>query len=95
MEELSNLFLVSIPVIAVMMEALRKWVDENDKLKPYWFYIAVALSLGGSAIFSFITGWVWQDYLLQAAVIYGGQHVTQQAWFKKVWPIIKEILKKK
>jgi uncharacterized membrane protein YjjP (DUF1212 family) len=92
MEELNNLFLVSIPAIALIMEALRSWVDKLDKLKPYWFWIAVGLSAGLSAVFSYLSGWDWTQFFLQAAIIYGGEHVLQQAWFKKFWPVIKAII---
>jgi hypothetical protein len=53
---LSGVFVAFIPVVATAMEALRSWIDKKKKLKPYWFYIAIALSLAGSAVFSFLTG---------------------------------------
>lgn len=93
MEEygLSALFITAVPVIAILMEALRSWLDAEDKLKPYRMYIAIAASLLVSALFVFVAGWDLASFALRAAVIYSGQHVFQQAWFKKIWPVAKKI----
>ncbi len=95
MDQVSPLFTLCIPIIAVIMETLRVWIDKQNKLKPFWLYIAIGLSAIGSTIFMFIEGWNLQLFFIQGAVIYGGQQGLQQLWFKRIWPVIKGLSKKK
>ena len=82
--------------IAIVMQTLKAWVDKNNKLKPYWFYIALVLSIVMSVATSLIMGnfaWTWpawQIILAQFLMIFGGEYVTHTAIFKKVWPIVKK-----
>jgi len=99
-------FLALIPVTAIgmvlaistLMHGLKKWWDSQDKLKPYWIYFAVAFSLVGGSIISAITGFDFANpnnymaWVAQVMFIYGGQHLFEQAWFKRWWPTIKSLV---
>lgn len=82
--------------ISTFMHGLKNWWDKQDKLNPYWWYFAVLFSLIGATIVSIINGFDWAapsayiTWIAQVLVIYGGEHVVEQAWFKKWWPIIKQ-----
>ena len=96
-------FLALIPATAIgmvlaistLMHGMKKWWDSQDKLKPYWLVFAVGFSLIGASIISAITGFDWASqgsylaWTAQVLLIYGGQHLFEQAWFKKYWPAIK------
>jgi len=99
-------FLALIPVttvgmvlaISTLMHGMKKWWDSQDKLKPYWLVFAVGFSLIGGTIVSAVTGFDWANqasyftWTAQVLLIYGGQHLFEQAWFKKWWPTIKKVL---
>ena len=84
--------------ISTLMHGMKKWWDSQDKLKPYWLVFAIAFSLIGGTIISAITGFDWANQAsyfawgAQVLLIYGGQHLFEQAWFKKWWPTIKKVL---
>lgn len=84
--------------IATVMHGMKKWWDEQDKLKPYWLYFAVGFSFIAATIISAINGFDWSStssymaWTAQVLLIYGGQHLFEQAWFKKWWPTIKELI---
>ena len=85
-------------VITIVMKALKDWVDKQDKLKPYWFYIALALSVVGAVGTSLVTGhfaWTlgaWQIILAQFIMIFGGEYITHTVIFKKIWPWVLKAL---
>jgi len=97
-------FLALIPAAAIgmvltistLMHGMKDWWDKQDKLKPFWIYFAVVFSLAGGTIISAINGFDWTvqgDYMAwvaQVLLIYGGQHLFEQAWFKRWWPTIKQ-----
>ena len=99
-------FLALIPATAIgmvlaistLMHGMKKWWDSQDKLKPYWLVFAVAFSLIGGTIISAINGFDWSvqgsymAWTAQVLLIYGGQHLFEQAWFKRWWPTIKQIV---
>ena len=99
-------FLALIPITAIgmvlaistLMHGMKKWWDSQDKLKPYWIVFAVAFSLVGGTIISAITGFDWASqgsylaWTAQVLLIYGGQHLFEQAWFKRWWPTIKSLV---
>ena len=82
--------------ISTIMHGMKKWWDSQDKLKPYWLIFAVGFSIIASSIISAITGFDWSSqgsyvtWTAQILLIYGGQHLFEQAWFKKWWPTIKQ-----
>lgn len=84
--------------ISTFMHGLKAWWDSQDKLKKYWTVFAVVFSFLGSTIISMITGFDWtatgsyMAWVAQVLTIYGGQHLFEQAWFKKWWPTIKEVI---
>ena len=84
--------------ISTLMHGLKKWWDKQDKLKPFWIYFAVVFSLAGGTIISAINGFDWSTegsyfaWVAQVLLIYGGQHLFEQAWFKRWWPTIKQIV---
>ena len=87
----------AMAVITIVMKTLKDWVDKNDKLKPYWFYIALGLSIVASVVTSLVMGnfawtWVaWQIILAQFLMIFGGEYVAHTAIFKKVWPWVQKL----
>jgi len=84
--------------ISTIMHGMKKWWDSQDKLKPYWSIFAVGFSIIAASIISAITGFDWSSqgsyvaWTAQILLIYGGQHLFEQAWFKKWWPTIKQVL---
>ena len=84
--------------ISTLMHGLKKWWDSQDKLKPFWIYFAVVFSLAGGTIISAINGFDWtvqgsyMAWTAQVLLIYGGQHLFEQAWFKRWWPTIKQVV---
>ena len=82
--------------ISTIMHGMKKWWDSQDKLKPYWLIFAVGFSIIARSIISAKTGFDWSSqgsyvtWTAQILLIYGGQHLFEQAWFKKWWPTIKQ-----
>jgi len=93
----------SMGFITIVMKAIRDWVDKNNKLKPYWFWIALVLSMVGSVVAALVTGhfaWTTGSLTIMVAefiLIFGGEYITHTVLFKKIapWlvPIVKAILK--
>lgn len=96
----------SMGVIIIIMKTLKSWIDGNDILKPYWFWIALVLSAVGSVVASIVTGhfaWTIDSLIVilgQFIMIFGGEYITHTVLFKKIepkliklWPIFLAILK--
>ncbi len=97
----------SVGLVNLVMGVIKKLVDANNKLKPYWFWIALGVSLIASIVITIIMGnfvLAWGTLILifaQFSMIFGTQLVTDTVMFKKLkpwivkaWPFIKELLLK-